>query len=110
MRYRCRWAVPLPSTYSRSCERRGNFDNGETSGMETQQSFPAWLSRVRGLMLGLALDDSSTDAHKSDFSGRRRAGAATELAAWTVEGLLRDRRSTVSNSAGSSIAWPWTSR
>ncbi len=58
--------------------------------METQQSFPAWLSRVRGLMLGLALGDSSTDAHKSDFSGRRRAGAATELAAWTVEGLLRD--------------------
>lgn len=58
--------------------------------METQQSFPAWLSRVRGLMLGLALGDSSTDAHKSDFSARRRAGAATELAAWTVEGLLRD--------------------
>jgi len=58
--------------------------------MTTYQSFAEWLSRVRGLMLGLTLGDSSTVATESDFSARRRAGAATELAAWTVEGLLRD--------------------
>lgn len=51
---------------------------------------PTWESRVRGLMLGLALGDA-IGSKGSDIprSGVLDAGAATQLAAWTTEGLLR---------------------
>jgi ADP-ribosylglycohydrolase len=51
---------------------------------------PTWESRVRGLMLGLALGDA-IGAKGSDVPpmGLLQAGVATQLAAWTVEGLLR---------------------
>lgn len=49
-----------------------------------------WESKVRGLMLGLALGDA-IGSKGSDIpaSGTLQAGAATQLAAWTTEGLLR---------------------
>lgn len=47
-------------------------------------------SKVRGLMLGLALGDA-IGSKRSDVAptGPLEAGAATQLAAWTTEGLLR---------------------
>lgn len=47
-------------------------------------------SKVRGLMLGLALGDA-IGSKRSDVPpiGLLEAGAATQLAAWTTEGLLR---------------------
>lgn len=47
-------------------------------------------SKVRGLMLGLALGDA-VGAKAGDISGSGvlASGAATQLAAWTIEGLLR---------------------
>jgi len=54
-------------------------------------SLPTWVSKVRGLMLGIALGDSiSSGGGFRDNGSQLRAGAATELAAWTVEGLLRN--------------------
>lgn len=49
-----------------------------------------WESKVRGLMLGLALGDA-IGSKGSDIppAGPLQAGAATQLAAWTTEGLLR---------------------
>lgn len=49
-----------------------------------------WESKVRGLLLGLALGDA-IGSRRSDIpaQGALEAGAATELAAWTAEGLLR---------------------
>jgi hypothetical protein len=49
-----------------------------------------WESRVRGLLLGLALGDA-LGAVDGDVprTGPLRAGCATQLAAWTAEGLLR---------------------
>ncbi|MGH3480775.1 MAG: ADP-ribosylglycohydrolase family protein [Nocardioidaceae bacterium] len=49
-----------------------------------------WESRLRGLMLGLALGDA-IGSRRSDIpiTGMLKAGAATQLAAWTAEGLLR---------------------
>ena len=49
-----------------------------------------WDSSVRGLMLGLALGDA-IGSRASDLpdSGALEAGVATQLAAWTTEGLLR---------------------
>lgn len=49
-----------------------------------------WSSKVRGLILGLALGDA-IGSMGSDVPDRGSlpAGVATELAAWTVEGLLR---------------------
>ncbi|TIC86703.1 hypothetical protein E8D34_10645 [Nocardioides sp. GY 10113] len=49
-----------------------------------------WESKVRGLMLGLALGDA-IGSRRSDVpeAGTLTAGAATQLAAWTAEGLLR---------------------
>lgn len=49
-----------------------------------------WESRVRGLMLGLALGDA-IGSRRSEIpaTGTLEAGAATQLAAWTAEGLLR---------------------
>ncbi|MDT0179885.1 hypothetical protein Q9S36_06625 [Microbacterium sp. ARD31] len=53
-------------------------------------SVATWTSRVRGLMLGIALGDSVGSIGSTGTSGTRlKAGAATELAGWTVEGLLR---------------------
>lgn len=51
---------------------------------------PTWQSKVRGLMLGLALGDAVGSKH-SDIpaTGTLHAGAATQLAAWTTEGILR---------------------
>lgn len=51
---------------------------------------PTFESRVRGLMLGLALGDA-VGSRASDIptTGTLHAGAATQLAAWTTEGLLR---------------------
>jgi len=47
-------------------------------------------SRVRGLLLGLAVGDA-VGSKESDLSttGLLEAGVATQLAAWTVEGTLR---------------------
>lgn len=56
-----------------------------------QHDAPAtWESKVRGLMLGLALGDA-IGSKGSDIpaAGTLEAGAATQLAAWTTEGLLR---------------------
>ena len=49
-----------------------------------------WASKVRGLMLGLALGDA-IGSKRSDIpaTGPLEAGAATQLAAWTAEGILR---------------------
>ena len=49
-----------------------------------------WDSSVRGLMLGLALGDA-IGSRASDLpeTGVLEAGVATQLAAWTTEGLLR---------------------
>ena len=54
------------------------------------QGIPTFASRVRGLMLGLALGDA-VGSKGSDVppSGVLDAGVATQLAAWTAEGLLR---------------------
>lgn len=58
---------------------------------DVEVSLSDWTSRVRGLMLGIALGDAVGGAGpEARLSGPLAAGAATELAAWTVEGLLRD--------------------
>ncbi|MGM7698474.1 ADP-ribosylglycohydrolase family protein [Microbacterium sp. A84] len=49
-----------------------------------------WESKVRGLMLGLALGDAlGSTGRLIPSTGALLAGAATQLAAWTAEGLLR---------------------
>ena len=51
---------------------------------------PSLESRVRGLMLGLALGDAvGSKASEVPASGVLKAGAATQLAAWSVEASLR---------------------
>ncbi|TIC83849.1 hypothetical protein E8D34_14895 [Nocardioides sp. GY 10113] len=49
-----------------------------------------WESKLRGLMIGLALGDA-IGSRRSDVpaTGVLEGGAATQLAAWTAEGLLR---------------------
>ena len=48
-------------------------------------------SRIRGLVLGLALGDAvGSKASDVPDSGPLHAGAASQLAAWTVEGTLRN--------------------
>ena len=48
-------------------------------------------SRVRGLVLGLALGDAvGSKASDVPTAGTLEAGAATQLAAWTIEGTLRN--------------------
>jgi ADP-ribosylglycohydrolase len=50
----------------------------------------AWESKVRGLMIGLALGDAVvTGGEAITPAGTLLAGAATQMAAWTAEGLLR---------------------
>ncbi|MDN3495291.1 ADP-ribosylglycohydrolase family protein [Planococcus sp. APC 4015] len=50
-----------------------------------------WLSKSRGLVLGLSLGDAAAGSGVNDPRVRvLHAGAATELAAWTIEGLLRE--------------------
>ena len=49
-----------------------------------------WESKVRGLLLGLALGDAiGSKASEIPREGQLDAGVATQLAAWTTEGLLR---------------------
>ena len=49
------------------------------------------VSRIRGLVLGLALGDAvGSKASDVPSSGVLEAGAATQLAAWTIEGTLRN--------------------
>lgn len=65
--------------------------NPQLRAMIKRHPEPAtWESRVRGLMLGLALGDAigGAGAHVPE-SGVLKAGAATQLAAWTADGLLR---------------------
>lgn len=51
---------------------------------------PTFESRVRGLMLGLALGDAiGSKGSEVPRAGVLEAGVATQLAAWTAEGLLR---------------------
>lgn len=51
---------------------------------------PVWESKVRGLMLGLALGDAiGATSRLIPSTGVLVAGAATQLAAWTADGLLR---------------------
>lgn len=61
-----------------------------TQPVKRHEGPPTWDSRVRGLMLGLALGDA-IGSKGSDVprSGILEAGTATQLAAWTTEGLLR---------------------
>jgi ADP-ribosylglycohydrolase len=48
-------------------------------------------SRIRGLALGLALGDAvGSRASDVPLGGVLQAGAATQLAAWTIEGTLRN--------------------
>ena len=56
----------------------------------SEQLNATFESRVRGLLLGLALGDA-VGSKESDLSttGLLEAGVATQLAAWTVEGTLR---------------------
>ena len=50
-----------------------------------------WESRVRGLALGLALGDAvGQSGGMQTNEGPLRGGAATQLAAWTMDGLLRN--------------------
>lgn len=58
--------------------------------MNDEVKTPTFESRVRGLMLGLALGDA-IGSKGSDVppTGILEAGVATQLAAWTAEGLLR---------------------
>lgn len=58
--------------------------------MSRHDGLVTWESKVRGLMLGLALGDA-IGAKRSDIpaTGPLEAGAATQLAAWTTEGMLR---------------------
>ena len=61
-----------------------------TEGLVKRHSGPAtWESKVRGLMLGLALGDAIGSHRAVPRSGSLAAGAASQLAAWTAEGLLR---------------------
>jgi ADP-ribosylglycohydrolase len=55
-----------------------------------KRGLPNFKSRVRGLLLGLALGDS-VGSHSGHVppSGPLAAGVASQLAAWTVEGTLR---------------------
>lgn len=49
-----------------------------------------WDSRVRGLLLGLALGDAvGGDGGTTVTEGTLRSGVSTQLAAFTVEGLIR---------------------
>lgn len=49
-----------------------------------------WESRIRGMLLGLALGDA-VGSRRSEIPefGMLEGGVATQLAAWTTEGLLR---------------------
>lgn len=77
--------------------------SGSPASWDTQENFrhfdgavkrhpgPAvWESKVRGLMLGLALGDALGRAPAViPRAGLLHAGATTQLAAWTAEGMLR---------------------
>lgn len=58
--------------------------------LNDEVKIPTFESRVRGLMLGLALGDA-IGSKSSDVprTGILKAGIATQLAGWTAEGLLR---------------------
>ncbi|HSE10911.1 MAG TPA: ADP-ribosylglycohydrolase family protein [Nocardioidaceae bacterium] len=58
--------------------------------MNRHEGPATWESKIRGLLLGLALGDA-IGSKGSDIppTGPLEAGAATQLAAWTTEGLLR---------------------
>ena len=48
-------------------------------------------SRIRGLVLGLALGDAvGSKASDIPAEGMLEAGAASQLAAWSIEGTLRN--------------------
>lgn len=66
-------------------------------------SLASWNSKVRGLVLGLALGDA-IGSQSCDLrpSGPLEAGTATQLAAWTIEGMLR----TATRFAGDIYAHP----
>lgn len=59
-------------------------------GVKRHEGPATWESKVRGLMLGLAVGDA-VGSKRSDVpqTDMLEAGCATQLAAWTVEGLLR---------------------
>ncbi|MBM9458762.1 ADP-ribosylglycohydrolase family protein [Nocardioides sp. zg-536] len=63
---------------------------GNNRNKASNRAPATWESSVRGLMLGLALGDA-IGSRRSDIpgSGMLEAGAATQLAAWTAEGLMR---------------------
>lgn len=55
-----------------------------------KRGLPNFESRVRGLLLGLALGDAvGSHSGHVPVSGPLEAGVASQLAAWTVEGTLR---------------------
>lgn len=69
--------------------QRSQLPDGE--GFQSGEEPAAWESKVRGLALGLALGDSlGTSAGTPPTEGPLRGGAATQLAAWTMDGLLRN--------------------
>lgn len=67
--------------------RSGSKDPWETRREGTPVT---WESKVRGLLLGLALGDANaTDLTATPPQTILRAGAATQMAAWTTDGMLR---------------------
>lgn len=70
---------------------RHEAGRGVASMMKRHRGAATWESKVRGLMIGLALGDALGAARAGDIpaDGPLRAGAASQLAAWTAEGLLR---------------------
>lgn len=58
--------------------------------MKPHQGVPAaWESKVRGLLLGIALGDGLGSTSSGDAKAILRAGTASQLAAWTANGMLR---------------------
>lgn len=70
--------------------RAKRLEERERRGLVKLHRAPAtWESKARGLMLGLALGDSLGSNVVVPLSDSLHAGAASHLAAWTAEGLLR---------------------
>ncbi|MDQ0785716.1 ADP-ribosylglycohydrolase family protein [Streptomyces sp. B3I8] len=93
-------AEPSESARSAQAERPAEFLNGKGAA-----------SRVRGLMLGLALGDTlGTAKGKLPAAGTLRAGVSTQLACFTAEGTIRglvrdDHRGICSPSGGIAHAY-----